>query len=194
MTPAEFFHAMRLFGEPDLPEEGNPATIANAYLQMLGAYSGDVLQAAADRILGSRKIRKFPLPSECREVCQAVQDEIAAKAQEERRSTAKKAGPWSSERIELADRLVSHPSGRQAADEDWIITFHDFCREEGRLPNRFEMQELQAKALRLKADREAMEQKMVKIMGKIPTALAAVTRARAAKIERLTALARKSVA
>jgi len=188
MSPQEFFDSMRIFGEPNIPDNGELATILGGYLRGLGRYPGDVLQRAADTIIATRSVRKFPLPFECLEACQNAQDEIANAARIQREGAAGKpesSDPWSPARIELADKLMDSERGRQAAQEGWIILLHDFCRKEQRLPNNFEVLDLQAAAAALKAKQE----KRTREFSGIPRLILPVAKAMEAKFRRLSNLA-----
>jgi hypothetical protein len=193
MTPQNFLDTIRVFGEPDIPDTADPATVFQSYLRALAKYGPDVLQQAADRIAATRKIRKFPLLAECLEACRDAQDAIAAEAQRENgaaRRAGKSEDPWSSQRVELADRLMRSEAGQLAADEGWIVFLHDFCRAEGRLPNKFEAGDIRAKGLRLNAE-SAEREKQFREAGGNPKLLQAVTKAFTTRKTRLSALARE---
>jgi hypothetical protein len=188
MTPREFFNAMCIFGELDVAEGADPTVATNVYLRGLGRYSNETLQRAADRMLAERKQRKFPLPAECLEACRAAQDEIVAEARREndaQKQGAKSNDPWSAGRVKLADRMMDSDPGRQAAQEGWIVSLHDFCREEARLPNRFEAERVRTAALRRKAEREEREREF----GGSPKIIRSVAQAMKAKERRLCSMA-----
>lgn len=196
MTPQNFIDTMRSFGEPDIPDTADPAAVLLPYHQYLAKYGADVLQRAANRIASTRKIRKFPLLAECLEACRDAQDEVAAQVQRENgaaRRASKSVDPWSPQRVELADKLMRSDAGLQAADEGWIIFLHDFCREQGRLPNKFEAEDIRAKGLRLNAE-SAEREKQFREAGGNPKLLQAVTKAFTTRKIRLSALAREQVA
>ncbi len=188
MDAQSFFDAMRFFGEPNLPENADKTTIYGAYARALSQYNGEVLQRAADGMLAARSQRKFPLLAECLDACRSAQDEIAGEAKREnddQRQTAKSKDPWSPERIKLANGMMRSDLGRQAAEEGWIISMHDFCREQGRLPNRFEAEKVRSAALARKVERERREREF----GGNPRMIQAVAKAMEAKRARLSALA-----
>lgn len=98
-------------------------------------YAPDVLAAAAQEIIDTRTPkdgRFFPLPSECKAVC----DRLArVKAPAAPLLTAEHKGDDFAEwRIKLADDLVQTELGRQAAREGWVMPLHLFCRQHARLP------------------------------------------------------------
>lgn len=191
MDAQSFFDAMRFFGEPNLPENADKTTIYGAYARALSQYNGEVLQRAADGMLAARSQRKFPLLAECLDACRSAQDEIAGEAKREnddRRQTAKSKDPWSPERLKQADRMINSDVGRQAAEEGWIISLHDFCREQGRIPNRFEAEKVRSAALIRKAEREERERNF----GGNPRMIQSVARAMETRRVRLSALANES--
>jgi len=101
----------------------------------LRTYSAPVLESAAQKIIDTRTDRRFPLPSECKKVC----DEIAARDHQEQQASrlspdAKLPPQFSQWRVRLADDLINCSLGRQAAQEGWILALHDFARENGKLP------------------------------------------------------------
>jgi hypothetical protein len=183
MTPVEFFNAMRIFGEPEIPEDGDLAAAIEAYVRTLGRFNEDVLKTAAEHILDTRKIRKFPLPAECREECERIEGEIAAKARKERKER-KNEDPGSPERILLANKMLLSEGGQQAAEEGWVIPFHDFCRTQGRLPTRFEAADLKSRW----QEWQRRNQSMVEKDG-LPRVIRAIRKALEAKRTRLTAIA-----
>lgn len=191
MDAQSFFDAMRFFGEPNLPENADKATIYGAYARALSQYNGEVLQRAADGLLATRSQRKFPLLAECLDACRIARDEIAGEAKREnddQRQTAKSKDPWSPERIKLANGMMKSDLGQQAAAEGWIVSLHDFCREQARLPNRFEAEKVRSAALQRKAEREERERNF----GGNPRMIQAVAKAMEAKRARLSALANES--
>ena len=191
MDAQSFFDAMRFFGEPNLPDNADKATIYGAYARALSQYSDKVLQRAADGMLATRSQRKFPLLAECLEACRSAQDEIAGEAKREndnRRQSAKSNDPWSPERVHLADGMMRSEIGREAAREGWIVSLHDFCREDGRLPNKFEAERVRSAALARKAERERREREF----GGNPKLIQVVAKAMEAKRARLSALANET--
>jgi hypothetical protein len=193
MTPQEFFDLMLIFGMPDFSEQGEIEPITDAYLKPLGNYSSDTLRRAADDLLATRKIRKFPLPAECMQACRDAQEELAIEAKREndgkRRETIP-SDPWSPERVKRADAMMDSSVGREAANEGWIISLHDFCREQGRLPNGFETVKVRIAALARKAERERRE----RLFGGNPKLIQSVARAMETKASRLSAIAHADAA
>lgn len=102
----------------------------------LRSYEPRVLKRACQKIIDTRKDRFFPLPSECRAACEQV---IKLEKAEEgpRLDDAHKANPLKGNadwQFRLADELIMCGLGRRAAHEGWILSLHDFCRINGRLP------------------------------------------------------------
>jgi hypothetical protein len=52
--------------------------------------------------------------------------------------------------------MMNSDIGRLAAEEGWIVHLHDWCRENARLPNRFEGEKVRATGLGIRAEREHM--------------------------------------
>jgi hypothetical protein len=105
---------------------------------------------------------------------------------EEAGEGARKMGgdPWSSERIEEADRLIQSDLGRQAAQEGWIVALHDYCRENRELPGIDRAAKLRKAAFERIAQREEWA-----LAGRFPKIIEPVARAMAAKQARLTRIA-----
>jgi hypothetical protein len=189
MTPGEFLEKLSVFG--DLPEAG---AFMDAYLDNLEKFSSEVLAAAVSTILASRKIRKFPLPAECIEACQEVENRLELKktAGKLRQGSASKRIPldgkeWSKERIEMANRMMRSEVGRLAAQEGWIVALHDFCREQKRLPTKFEALDIREAALA----RRAQNREMAAAMTNPPKFLKAIEKAMESKRKRLSEIARQ---
>jgi hypothetical protein len=131
------------FPRPSCPE--NPREAAewkqretmwlDSMIQILGGYDEDVLQRAATRIVRSEtRDRRFPLPAVCRQVCEEIVKADKASQPptiEDRAKDLKGNADW---QYRLADDLIMCEMGRRAAREGWILSLHDFCRINGRLP------------------------------------------------------------
>ncbi len=185
-----FLDAMRFFGEPKRPEGGDLAVVFAAYQRELGRYRSDVLQLAADQLIAKRNHRNFPLLAECLQACRDAQEQIAIQQQREaenaHKTNPKPSGdPWSEQRVRQADRMMASEIGRLAAEEGWIIHLHDWCREQGRLPNKFEGEKVRAKGLAIKAEREEMARKG----GASNPIVKSIARAMISKRNRLSAIA-----
>lgn len=103
-------------------------------IRNLRGYPSTVLEPAAQKIIDTRTDRRFPLPAECKKIC----DEIASKEATEKAmllpNNNRLPPEFSDWRIKLADDLIMCPMGREAAKEGWILALHDFARENGKLP------------------------------------------------------------
>jgi hypothetical protein len=195
MTPQGFYDAMRFFGEPKIPDGVDQSVILKAYRSELDRYAPDVLALGAEMMLKSRKHRNFPLPEECRRACVDAQNELAERRLRDAEDGASKAKadrePWAPWRISLADRMMNSVIGRLAADEDWIVHLHDWCRENGRMPNGYEGERVRGKGLNIRAERERLAGQAARMP--VATAIGrivhAVASARAKKHARLAALA-----
>lgn len=102
-----------------------------------------IVERAARLIVATRKAPKvFPLPSEIEEAIAKVidTDRRASFVPGERkpitsdeRYDARNAA-WRHDRQRLAVDLVNGPMGRKAAEEGWILSLWDYCRNNGSLP------------------------------------------------------------
>lgn len=100
----------------------------------LRPYPPSVLRRACQRIIDTRKDRYFPLPAECKKVCDEIEKiERSEQAPKLVDPTHKLAGnsDW---QFRLADDLIQCSLGRRAAQEGWILSLHDFARVKGRIP------------------------------------------------------------
>ena len=109
-------------------------------------YGDETLKAVAQRIIDTRTDRRFPLPAEIRKAC----SQVAVDSQKGKMSFEPKMGKsdaFSDHRVRLADELIVGPMGRRATKEGWILSLHDFCRKNARLPSDYEIKPLVTAAL-----------------------------------------------
>ena len=127
----------------DSPEK--EAEWTASMVRNLRGYAGDVLKKAAQRIIDTRTDRRFPLPSECKNVCEDIHrvDKLTSLPVEPPPS---KYAEWSESRIKLADDLIASEIGRQAARDGWVLSLHDFVRQQMRLPSASEIGRVKAGA------------------------------------------------
>ena len=187
MTPGEFVVKMSVFG--DVPSTG---PFMDGYVDNLARYSSEVLQEAANLLLATRKERRFPLPAECIEACQEIENRLELKktAEKLRERNVPKRLPldgkeWTKERVEMANRLMRSEVGRLAAQEGWIVALHDFCREQKRLPTKFEALDIREAALA----RRAQNKEVAAAMTNPPKFLKAIEKAMENKRKRLSEIA-----
>lgn len=109
-----------------------------AWIFALDRYEPWILEAAARRIVDERKDDYFPKPREVHDVCRAIIAEDR-RGKPDLLKAAQPANPY-----KLADELIRGELGKRAAREGWAITLHDFCRDNGRLPNEYETSRLVA--------------------------------------------------
>lgn len=112
----------------------------------LKGYSPEVLQQAAKNLIRKRRNEYFPVLSECLAACEDAKHWIDAAQPKMKFGGAAKSHPSSADRQRLADELVMGEMGRQAASEGWILTLHDFVRDNGRLPDQRQAPKLKATA------------------------------------------------
>jgi len=149
-----------------LPKHANTNSekFFGVYVQMLGSFGDDVLSAAAADIMANRTARTFPLPAECNAVCKHAVDTVKYGKHEpskdgnrhEHLPFEQRYPDWSERRISAANALVCCQIGREALAEKWIVSLHDFCRENQRLPDRHEMAVVRKKGIAVQKDFEDM--------------------------------------
>jgi len=100
----------------------------------LRVYTPSVLDRACKRIVDTRKDRYFPLPAECRAACEEIVKVEKAENTNRLDEPKHKFAGHADWQYRLADDLIMCGLGRRAAEEGWILSLHDFCRNNGRLP------------------------------------------------------------
>jgi hypothetical protein len=147
---SDFIQELSLHFHKKLDSEADEDMWLASMRRNLQGYSADVIRRGCRRIIDFRKERFFPLPSECRKACEEV-------IQLEKASSTPKFVPGTPDPKSLqskydqayahADWLIMQgPMGKQAANEGWILTLHDFIRENGRLPKDYEITKCKATA------------------------------------------------
>lgn len=100
----------------------------------LRGYKAETLDLAAQWFIDNRTDRRFPLPAECKEVC----DDIASREVIAKRANELPSRPpelMSDARFALADDLIQRASmSKEAARDGWISALHNYCWEHGMLP------------------------------------------------------------
>jgi hypothetical protein len=145
-----FLDPLRLHYPLPKHSEGHEDRFFETYLEKLHSFSDDVLKSASGRIIDERKQRSFPLPAECNEACRAAFDDIQFSRQRSSRPNNRgeelafyeKYPDWTEARRELAYSLMKSPLGMEAAEDLWVCALFDFCRENKRLPNRHEKEDV----------------------------------------------------
>jgi hypothetical protein len=110
----------------------------------LRPYGADTLKYARERIINTRTERSFPLPAECKKVCDLIASREEIEHGVGRLAVDKVPPQFSDARIKLADDLVMTPMGKEAAKDGWILALHDFCRDNARLPGGNEIAKVKA--------------------------------------------------
>lgn len=142
MNVSTFISALAINFVPPVRQHEDPKAYGDwlqSMARILKGYPSHILTQAADDITRTRKNKYFPLPAEVREACQdAVKREELYKPRPLPLdpSQRKDLGEW---RVKLADDLIRCEIGREAAREGWILSLHDFCRNNGRLPAQHEI-------------------------------------------------------
>lgn len=118
-----------VFGKPETAD-------VKAYLEevakALTGYSDSVQDEACTEIMKFHKSRVFPTPAQCRKACEEVCEQRGQAAQRAPLPVFHPA--WSKQVIAKADNLIRCDLGSRAANEGWILSLHDFCRNKQRLP------------------------------------------------------------
>lgn len=120
-------------------------------VQGLGHYDAKVLERAAYRIINTRKEPGFPKLAECHEACDyIIKTDRASEAPKflgvSEETRAKFASSFDSAYAHADWLIMQSPMGKQAANEGWVLTLHDFIRENGRLPKDYEITKCKATA------------------------------------------------
>lgn len=109
-------------------------------------YSADVLELAAKNMIRRRRNEYFPVLSECLAACADAKQWLDAANPKMKFGGGQSASPASSDRTQLADQLVMGEMGHGAAKDGWILSLHDFIREQGRMPTPQESTRLKSEA------------------------------------------------
>ena len=125
-------------------------------IRQLQHYSPELLARAADYIVTTRHPERdgrwFPAPAECHEYVKQAERLLKHESNPTPllATAVAKGDPWSTERQNLADIIVTTtPLGKRAAKEGWVMQLWDFIREEQRAPTtNAEFVELQERSKR----------------------------------------------
>lgn len=127
------------------PDSHDPAAYLAEVAKMLVKYSTEQLEAAGDLILKTHRTRTYPTPAFIVTACEDAAYQQAPKLA--RAETFEERFPaWSDTAIAAADKLVHCAMGQVAARDGWVLGLHDFCRNNGRLPEHHELGALKADA------------------------------------------------
>ncbi len=124
-----------IYGKPD---SADPVAFIAAYAKITNKYADSELEAAAERILKTRKVRSWPTVGEC---VAALEDH---RAERYRPAVVSKHPEWSQEAEASADKAIDSDIGRQAAQQGWLLGLHNHFRRmyaaktPGRLPTSHE--------------------------------------------------------
>lgn len=99
--------------------------------------SPEVLDRAAQIIIGTRKNRYFPLVAECHEAIRKAADEIKFEKHVQTLPELREAAmaEYSPEREKWAEALIKCELGREAARGGWILALRDLAARLNRLPD-----------------------------------------------------------
>ena len=148
----------RLFPLPK-SAEGHEDVFFEAYIGALGTFDDATLTDAAKLIVGTRQSRTFPLPADCSVACkEAIAERVRRAGRPDNRNEIRNTPfgerypEWSDRRRQRADTLIQCDMGRQAAQEGWIWTLWEFCRENDRLPDPHEAMKVRTKGMSRSAE------------------------------------------
>lgn len=139
-----------VFGPPN-------GELASVLARHLAPFKPEILSAAAEHFILTRKWKTWPMPVEILRAAKDASARASPQPLERRKVEAWKENPWAEMRCVRADALIESGIGVRAAEEGWLEALWNFCRRHERLPDRHE-----AKALRKTADaREAKTERAV---------------------------------
>jgi hypothetical protein len=130
MATAFMKRMVLVYGAPDTEE---PEAFVAEYVRILKSYSDDILNAALDRLLKTRKFKTWPSIAEC---VGAAEDENAA------RVAANKPKKKPTEFPKEADEILMTPLGAKAAHEGWVLGLYDHVFRHGSRPSQSEIYDL----------------------------------------------------
>lgn len=131
---SKFITALVLYFPLRHESEATEKEWLSAMARTLRDYDGGTLAKAASAIIETRKDRRFPLPSECREACMKILEREKSEKLIGQLPLERAYPEFSQHREKLADDLVMGELGQRAAREGWISALHQFCRKTMRLP------------------------------------------------------------
>jgi hypothetical protein len=131
------------FGRKHETPEAEKAWLQSMF-STLRPYGQETLKYARERIINTRTERSFPLPAECKKVCDLIASREEIEHGVGRLDVGKVPPQFSDARIKLADDLVMTAMGKEAAKDGWILALHDFCRDNARLPGGNEIAKVKA--------------------------------------------------
>lgn len=123
-----------VFGHPDFADD--PKAYLDELNRLIGHYSEPVLEHASNQLIREHtptQRNPWPSPATIAKAC-AVAASTWGKVK-----PMSPPGEWSKEAVAKAYDLLKSPMGRAAADEGWVLGLWDFCRKNGRLPDRKEV-------------------------------------------------------
>jgi hypothetical protein len=130
MATAFMKRMVLVYGAPDTEE---PEAFVAEYVRILKSYPDDILNAALDRLLKTRKFKTWPSIAEC---VGAAEDETAA------RVSANKPKQKPTEFPKEADEILKTPLGAKAAHEGWVLGLWNHVYRKGSRPTQREIYDL----------------------------------------------------
>lgn len=124
-----------VYGAPDTDDV--PAFLGE-YIRQLKTYSDDVLDAALDRMLRTRRYKSWPTIADC---LSAVHDVLALRG-----AAASSPPPKEVTFKKLAEDILSEPIAVQAARDGWILGLYDYVSKHGSKPSISTIHELKDNA------------------------------------------------
>lgn len=122
-----------------------PEAWVSDYVEALEGYTDSLLALAAKNIIKNRESRSFPLVAECVKACRDTMDQISEP--DLSKPIDVKHDEWREERKELADKLFKCEMGREAVKEGWSWALWDWLRENGRHPNKYEVEKIRDRGM-----------------------------------------------
>jgi hypothetical protein len=136
-----FVRLIRMFGAAP---SNDPQAYIGELLKLTRGYGTAELDKAADLLIRSHNpthLKPWPTPADICTACADAREIIAPPNPVGQRDKT-----WTKDAIETADKLIASKLGQRAADEGWVLSLHDFCRKQRRLPDAGEVSNLIASA------------------------------------------------
>ena len=136
------------------PKNDNLEGMIRTYAKVLGEFSDEALELAADTMLRTMKYKSMPLPSECIDACRDAEMTLALrrKRDQTKRKPIPKQVTWTGADAKKADELFASHWGKRAVEDRVAIALWDFLVQQKRWPNNNEYLALKTKSLALQSE------------------------------------------
>lgn len=142
-----FVANVRVHFNPDQMTAEQESTWVKSLARSVGKFPPDVIKAAAQHIIKTRKYKTFPLPADIIDACQSIEkSKLATELSKTLPQLKVVDETWTAERLRAAYELCRSDLGRKAAREGWALRLWNFYRVELRNPSPIEMSRLSREA------------------------------------------------